>query len=317
MNGKIDFVILWVDGNDPNHIAKRKRYQQAFQLVDEGNAEQSTSDLRFIEHSELRYCLRSIIQHAPWYNKIYIVVDEQQPSFLDPELLQRNRIVLVEHRELFAECPELLPTFNSRAIASRLHKLEGLSEHFLLGNDDVMLSAPVEKSFFFQDDKSVIYADWGRLEAHQSGTLYQQGIVNSAKMVGFDKQRFLLPSHGFFPMSKGIVGELEARFPEAFKNNVQFRFRHESQFLVEALYIHHCVGQDICILRDTGPMVHFSFELCRTGAIEKVEFLLGLLKEGKRRMFCINEYQSLAARFADLQCWLDEICGAKLSCEKN
>lgn len=314
---EIDFVVFWVDGNDPVHMKKRQKYLSHFSLESEFNEEQSTSDLRFIEHQELKYCLRSIKQHAPWYHRIFIIVDQQVPSFLDPAKLAEERIELVEHRELFSDCQHSLPTFNSRAIASRLHKLDRLSKRFLVGNDDVMLSASIQPDFFFAGNKPRVYADWHSIRDDENVTLHRRGILNAANLMGFTQEHFLLPSHGFMPLDKFRLALLESQFPNEFQNNIAHRFRHESQFLVEALYNHYCVSNDQCILRDTGPMVHFSFELCRIGTPEKVNFLFDLLESGQRKMFCINEYQSLIPRIPELEDRLKNICGPVLQCERK
>ena len=55
---------------------------------------------------------------------------------------------MVPHREIFGDTGRL-PTFNSQAIESRLHRIPGLAEHFLYLNDDVFLGRPVPPEMFF------------------------------------------------------------------------------------------------------------------------------------------------------------------------
>ncbi|NDE14339.1 hypothetical protein EBZ80_05345 [bacterium] len=100
----------------------------------------------FVDHLELLYSLRSLERHAPWIRRVYVVVrDGQQPSWLDP-----SRVHLVPHSRILPE--DCLPTFNSLAIESVLHRLPGLSERYLYFNDDMILLGDVFPSDFFDDN---------------------------------------------------------------------------------------------------------------------------------------------------------------------
>jgi len=314
-NFPIDFVILWVDGNDPEHQRKRSKYLSAFQLESLENAEQSTDLKRFVQHNELVYCLRSIKQHAPWYRKIHLVTDNQIPEFLDRRKLNLDRIEVVDHKELFQGNEDFLPTFNTRCLTTMMCHIRGLSEHFIYGNDDMMLGSAVTKNFFYEKGKAVIYAEWGSVEKGTPLTLHQLGIIKAGHLIGFDENRFLNLSHGFQPLLKSSMVELAECYSKEFSNNIRYKFRHESQFLPESLFNHYAINSGKGILKSTEPMVHFSFELCRTGTPEKVAFLFGLIEQGKRKMFCLNEFQSLFLIFPQVKEYLALICGPALLSE--
>jgi hypothetical protein len=312
----IDFVILWVDGNDPEHIEKRRRYSSKDLTCLPQDIEQSLDDKRFLQSDELLYCLRSIKWHAPWYRKIWLVTDNQIPNFLDHRKLAKDRITIVDHTILFSGKEHYLPTFNTRSIASLIYAIPGLSKKFIYGNDDFMLGAPVDESFFFSGDMPVIYGDWTGITHESNSTLFQQGMINAAKLLGYDSSNFIHVSHGFQPMSTDIFIHLRAAFPNEFENNLAFRFRHRSQLLIESLHNHFCHREYSTVVNATTPMVHFSFQLCRDGAEQKIRFLFNLIAKGERNMFCINEFQSLALRFPDLGRILDETCGRRLVSER-
>ena len=64
----IDLVYLWVDGNDPQWLAKRSAFV--------GNVFENTEvncKARYIDNEELRYSLRSAEKYAPWIRKIFFV----------------------------------------------------------------------------------------------------------------------------------------------------------------------------------------------------------------------------------------------------
>ena len=134
----IDFVYLWVDGNDPKWIAKRNA------CIGEPSKDEKNCKGRYVSNDELKYSLRSLEKYAPWIRKIFIVTDNQVPEWLDTT---HPKIQIVDHTEILpAEC---LPCFNSVIIEHHLHKIPGLSEHFLYGNDDMYFNKPVTPDTFF------------------------------------------------------------------------------------------------------------------------------------------------------------------------
>ncbi len=162
----IDAVIAWVDGRDPKHRAKRKRY-----LADPGgNAKPeraATDGRRFSDNDEIRFCLRSIRNYAPWVRTIWLVTDDQVPAAIDRQRAEKENIRIVDHREIFRGYEQLLPTFNSYAIESMLWRVEGLADRFLYFNDDMMLVGPVEPTDFFSRKAKSICAAGGAIGTEQ------------------------------------------------------------------------------------------------------------------------------------------------------
>ena len=139
---KIDMVYLWVNGNDPEWKAKRNA------LI--GATEDSSAvncDGRYADNDELKYSLRALELYAPWINRIFIVTDNQIPSWLDTS---NPKIRIVDHKEILPT--EALPTFNSRVVEHNLFRIPELSEHFLYANDDMFFNRPVSPSDFFASD---------------------------------------------------------------------------------------------------------------------------------------------------------------------
>lgn len=265
----IDFIIPWVNGQEKRHLAKRLHYQSEISDLAEYDVEQSVSDKRFFQFDELKYTLRSIKKYAPWYRNIFLITDNQSPPFLMTSQLHLDRITIIDHCELFKHHEHLLPTFNTRSIATNIHKLPQLSEYFVYGNDDFMFSAPVEPSFFFKNDLPVVMGEWCTIPENENATLYQQGMINAARLEGYAKSKFITLSHGFQAMKKSLNAEAEDTFKDDFFQNLTHRFRHRNQFLVESLMNHFCHKRYNVPLSSVEPMVHFSFELCRFADKEK------------------------------------------------
>jgi hypothetical protein len=138
----IDLVYLWVDGSDPAWLAKKNVFI--------GNSQENTSincKGRYANNDELKYSLRSVEKYAPWIRQIFIVTDEQTPDWIDAA---NPKIKITDHMEIMPQ--ECLPCFNPTLIEHFLHKIPGLSEHFLFSNDDTLINKPVSPDTFFADD---------------------------------------------------------------------------------------------------------------------------------------------------------------------
>lgn len=137
----IDLVYLWVNGNDPKWIAKRDA------CIGEATKSEVNCKGRYVDNNELMYSLRSVEKYAPWIRKIFIVTDDQVPAWLNTS---HPKIQIVDHTEIMPK--ECLPCFNSVIIEHHLHRIPGLSEHFLYANDDMFFNKPVKPEDFFAKD---------------------------------------------------------------------------------------------------------------------------------------------------------------------
>ena len=155
IDNAVDAVVAWVDGGDPKHRAKRKRYL-ADPGGDGGPERVANVERRFSDNDEIRFCLRSIRNYAPWVRTIWLVTDNQIPAAIDRLRAEQNNIRIVDHREIFRGHEQLLPTFNSYAIESMLWRIDGLADRFLYFNDDMMLVGPAEPTDFFSNEGKII-----------------------------------------------------------------------------------------------------------------------------------------------------------------
>ena len=236
----IDAVYTWVDSSDPKWLGL---WRTAFPDRD--------FDLdRFSNHDELKFSMRSLNKYAPWLNKIYIVSNCSPPPWLS---LEHPKIFWVEHSSIFPEA-SMLPTFNSHAIESCLHRISGLSEKFIYLNDDFFLGQPCLPGDFFDEyGRSVTY-----FEQHGFSYTYQltpapdyiRATANSSDII-FDK--FLhrprrLHKHVPYALSRSIIEELElcqkAKFEETRKSKIRssadinitsFLFQHYAHAIGRAI----------------------------------------------------------------------------------
>ncbi|MEH2930361.1 Stealth CR1 domain-containing protein [Candidatus Ventrimonas sp. KK005] len=136
---EIDCVILWVDGNDPKWLKEKNKYIKNDQRVKTDQEEK-----RFRDWGVLKYLFRGIEKNAPFFRKIFFVTCGQKPLWLNEK---HPQLIMVNHDEFIPN--QYLPTFNSHTIELNLHRIHGLSNHFVYFNDDMFLLDSLRPSNFF------------------------------------------------------------------------------------------------------------------------------------------------------------------------
>ena len=148
---KIDFVLTWVDGGDAVWQEQKNHYL----ALERGEERRDVNgDCRYRENGLLRYWFRSVEKFAPWVNKVFFITCGQKPNWLDEA---NPKLRLVNHSDYIPS--GYLPTFHSNTIELNLHRIDELSEHFVLFNDDVLLLRAVGPDFFFRDGLPLLSCD--------------------------------------------------------------------------------------------------------------------------------------------------------------
>lgn len=132
-----DFVLAWVDGNDPVWQARKAAY--------EGRASSDDTPERYRDWDLMRYWFRGVETFAPWVRKVFLVCDQEVPAWLR---MDHPKLEIVRHGDYMPR--EYLPCFSSHPIELNLHRIEGLGERFVYFNDDMFLLRPVKEDFFFR-----------------------------------------------------------------------------------------------------------------------------------------------------------------------
>ena len=141
MNDRIDFVVMWVDGSDTLWLAEKSKYDPNVKT----NADSSI--YRYRDYGLMKYWFRGIEKYASWVNKIYFVTWGHIPEWLDTS---NEKLVIVKHEDFIPK--EYLPTFSANTIELNLHRINGLSERFVLFNDDLYLIDYTKPDDFFSKD---------------------------------------------------------------------------------------------------------------------------------------------------------------------
>ncbi len=237
----VDVVYTWVDGDDPAWLERKARAQEAAGMASRHHSAASTA--RYASHDELRYSLRSVEMFAGWARHVYLVTDDQVPDWLDTT---QPGLTVVDHRTLFGDRGRL-PTFNSHAIETQLHHIDGLSEHFLYLNDDVFLGRPVAPDLFFTGSGLTrFYPSHAKLDlgpVREGEAPVMTAAKNNRALVEreFGKVVTNKLKHAPHPLRVSVLAEMESVFADAFAATSRSQFRHpEDHSVVSAL--HHWYG---------------------------------------------------------------------------
>ncbi len=223
---EIDFVVTWVDMNDPRWQADFAHYSGRART--ESN---SVSDARFRDHGFLRYWFRGVERFAPWVRKIHFVTCGQKPEWLDESNPKLN---LVSHADFMPA--EFLPIFNSASIEMHIHKIPGLAERFVYFNDDFFITRDVPPERFFGPDG--LPCDIAVFRYNSGVGQWSKRIRNNIRLVNrhFDKRKVMREWHDkwFAPVygGKAWLNRLLKWYPRF----VTLRVHHNAQPLLKSTY---------------------------------------------------------------------------------
>jgi len=283
----VDVVYTWVDGSDPAWTARK---EAAWTGAGPGDRNDFSANAgRFLSHDELRFSLRSLEMYADWVRTVYIVTDDQVPSWLNRD---NPRVRLVSHRELFGQTG-VLPTFNSHAIESRLHHLPGLAEHYLYLNDDVLFGRPVVPELFFHGNGTTKFFLSKRVVDLDGPSARDLPVVSAAKNNrtliehAFESTLTHRLQHVAHPLRRSLIEELEARFPAEFARTAASQFRSPEDISVSAFLAHYYGYLRGQALPDT-----LEYRYCDIAGPTAQIKLQRLLRGRDADVFCLNEVDS-------------------------
>ena len=104
------------------------------------------------DNEELRYAVRSIMQYIPWIRKIFILMPNEKVRFFKPYNEINNKIVYVKDKDIIG-----FDSANSVTFQLNLGNMKkfGLSENFILMDDDCFFGKLIKKTDFFYYDENL------------------------------------------------------------------------------------------------------------------------------------------------------------------
>lgn len=280
MDFPIDIVYLWVDDQDPQWIKEKKSWEARASFPCGAN-----NACRFRNNDELRYSLRSLAKNADWIRQIFIVTNGQIPSWLQTD---NHRVQIIKHNDIMPA--DSLPTFNSTAIEAALYNIEGLSEHFLLANDDTFFGKEVSPNFFFNSQGLPILRQIKRNWSDEliSSNIYCDNVVYAAHLI---KERFACnyqfeSHHNIDSYQKTVYKKAFDTFPKDRERTLLHKFRHKSD-LHRSIVNYYMIAHNLCQLK-----ILDNIEKNSDSQVLQITSLLELRREvssSLTKLFCLND----------------------------
>lgn len=299
---KIDFVVTWVDGSDPVWQKKKKNFSDLPDI----DTQRMNSEKAYREWGTFKYWFRGVEKFAPWVNHIYLITDHQVPMWLG----KSNKLTVIDHSDIMD--PDDLPVFNSNAIEVCMHRIKGLTEHFVYFNDDMYLTAPVKSTDFFTPDGLPVYnTAISPIIPERFGTANFQ--VNDMEIINSHFSRdeilknghFLNPKQGFklvlktlmYRNSRFICGFFETHLPYPFrKSTIKEIWKEEPKVLQQTARSRFRAKTDINLwLFKYWEIARGSYSIgkCHFGKLFSLDnantAFWKLILSGKYHVMCIND----------------------------
>eukprot|EP00742_Colponemidia_sp_Colp-10_P004663 GILJ01004974.1.p1 GENE.GILJ01004974.1~~GILJ01004974.1.p1 ORF type:complete len:391 (+),score=38.53 GILJ01004974.1:123-1295(+) len=249
----IDIVYTWVNGSDPAWLEQHESYLRteataAHVSIEEIRKRFDEVSKLFFNNDELKFSLRSVDKYldrkSVKLGTIYIVTNNQIPSWLDTS---SGEVKVVYHDKIFKD-PKNAPSFSTWAIESNLHHIPGLSDHYIVFNDDYMLGRRVTRGSFItpQGQVKMRFADYLVTPAYE--TLWRpwaRALWYADKMLTskYRRRRRFAQAHAPQLFNKRIAQELERTFQRDFDMTAANRFRGKGKNLViNFLYMYYVLN---------------------------------------------------------------------------
>ncbi|MGR2752085.1 stealth family protein [Agromyces arachidis] len=278
---EIDMVFSWVDGSDVEFLRERARRMQTY-VVGEGD----DSEARYRQIDELKYALRSVHLFAPWVRRIFICTDSRPPAWL----AKHPKVTIVRAEDMFADT-SVLPTYNSHAVESQLHRIPGIAEHFLYSNDDMFFGRPLSPDLFFSPGGVTKFVEAGTRIGLGDSDPSRSGFENAARVNRrllrdrFGKVTTRHLEHCAAPLRRSVMAELEAEFPAEFRSTAASRFRSATDISVtNSLYHYYALLTGRAVVQTDAKVKYIETTLRRA-----LPAMKRLLKRRDMDMFCLND----------------------------
>ena len=326
VNVPVDFVVPWVDDTDEVWRQDKSRFANP---EIKGNGVE-----RYRDWGQFLYWFRAVEQYAPWVRKIHLITYGHVPSWLNQ---QHEELHIVRHSDFMPQ--EYLPVFSVNPIELNLHRIEGLSEHFVYFNDDVYLNRPVTKEDFFSGElpkycgASVPLKNYGYNGPFAHMMLSNLGLINEHFDVyerienhperWFNKQykaywkyhRWAYRENYLFgmyyphlgsPMRKSTMQKVWDAFPEELDATCRRRFRSALDVQQQIFHLWDIMSGEYDPVGTDYYGRHFGHLSTQMDEVERA------FSEGKCRMICPNDSVDITnENYEQIKKRLDEILSKK------
>ena len=299
---EIDFVVTWVDMDDPKWKADFAKHSGKID-----NLKNEMTEARFRDHGLLRYWFRGLEKFAPWVRKVHFVTCGQKPEWLN---IDHPKLQLVNHSDYIPS--QYLPVFNSTLIESYIHRIPDLAEHFVYFNDDFFIINHLTQERFFTNGLPNDIAAF----RHNSGIgLWSKTLKNNIRLINerFDKREVLSRDHDkWFHPSYGKRSRL-TRLLQPYGKFITLITPHNAQPFLKSTFNEvwdyageHLTAVSVNRFRNTSdytPELFRTWQICRSNfnpyntysdtkmfpLILKSKQAIRAIEEQRYKLICLND----------------------------
>jgi hypothetical protein len=223
--------------------------------------------------------------YAPWVRHVYLVTDQQVPPWLDTG---NDRLTVVDHRDIYAD-PSALPVFNSSAIITQLHHIDGLAEHYLYLNDDMFFGRDVGPELFWYGNgiarlvSSPLTRPFGEPHAGDAPHFNITKNIRAVLEAELGRSVSTAIGHSPYPQLRSVNYEIEKRFHDVLDRTAHQRFRHHLDIAQDQLFFYYALATGRAVPTDRP------YGYVNVGVSESIHKLRRLLAGRDRDTFCLND----------------------------
>lgn len=264
---RIDFVVPMVFDDD---VMLQHDYRRLF-------GSPLPRNTRFRSWGTEELLIKCIRKYMPFVDTIFILLARESQEKI---WMKQEGIKVVYHREFISE--RFLPCFNSCTIEMFLPYIDGLSEYFIYGNDDMYPLSPLEESDFFRNNRPCMHfveKNWPtNPNIFHRKCMRQQEIV--AKQTHYNcNGMWLHGGHSLAPLRKSLCKEARSCFNEEVLSGISAcrsntSYNHYLYTLWQYMY---------GITIDHAPAMRY------TSTLDGLDKVLGCIAEPNVGILCIND----------------------------
>lgn len=197
-NYPVDVVVTWLDTSDKNWWKEYREVARQNNITTKHESPTSPNEAS----KEIYYCIKGIRKNMPWIRNLFLFTQRpQKPIWYGKEDLG---VKLVHHDEVFPH-----KTYSGMVTCAETFNIPGLSEHYVQFEDDIYVTKPVKKEYFFKSGKPiqrVTHGSYFLKMLSSSAKGFSKIIYNTLKMLPFSLHTFS-GIHSPVPCTKTLVFE--------------------------------------------------------------------------------------------------------------
>ncbi len=283
----VDVVIPWVDSRDPAVSKLLKEVSDQLQTP--------IIPSRFTSNGEIFWCVKFIRKFIPWVNKIYIVTNGQS--------LEIDDVTIVYHHDIFPDSVKT-PCFNSEVIEWYCHRIDGLSERFIIFNDDTFIGrALTMHDFSGNHGLGLTWFDHSPIlpgaDANFDDLTQSKNQLNTFLKFEFSSGDFYVPAHVPRFYFKPTVQNLFTRYQPWIELAAKYQIRSVYSFPLNTINTYHNLKQ-VYGTCDIAKLIESHHEDIRIPpwndyvfipyGDEDTETWFKTVREMRPKFFCINDH---------------------------